>query len=173
VVWTGKTRPPHKLLSRSRAKVLFGIVEKDEVLPSGRIIYSGTGEGPLTVGVDLLKHHGDFANNASHQVQEWAAVIVHPACRTRFFPVIARWFPAIFSDRSWRCRFASFSGLASTAFGLTMGPLIGLLSWIVCGGFFSFDTSADGSPRPWIGSQFGDQKALAEPGDKLERCFNN
>lgn len=68
----------------------------------------------LPVRVDLLKFHGAIANNASHQVHEWAAVIVHPrCCSDRFFTAPVRTlspvsiFTAIVSPNSRQCVLAS------------------------------------------------------------------
>ena len=61
-----------------------------------------------------------------------------PALRTPNWRFNACWFPAIFLDRSWRRRFAVRSlDCPAMACPSVDGPLIGLLSGIVFGGFFA------------------------------------
>jgi hypothetical protein len=37
---------------------------------------------PLTVRINLLKHHRFLAKHAGHQIQEWAPIVIHVVMRT-------------------------------------------------------------------------------------------
>jgi hypothetical protein len=126
---TRRTRLPHEPVSRCRSRTCSGSSKETQYF--GPVTYATAildKVVTLPIRVDLLKFHGAFANNASHQVQEWAAVIVHPRCRCdHFFTAPVRALspvstfaaitylririqcvlvPAIFLDRSWRRHFA-------------------------------------------------------------------
>jgi hypothetical protein len=75
-------KAPHELVSRCRSQTCSGSSKETQYF--GPVAYATAildKVVTLPIRVDLLKFHGSFANNASHQVQERAAVIVHPPRR--------------------------------------------------------------------------------------------
>ena len=115
---TRRTRPPREPVSRCRSQTCSGSSKETQYFgPAAYATAILDKVVTLPVRVDLLKFHGAIANNASDQVQEWAAVIVHPrCCCDRFFTAPVRTlspvsiFTAIVSpnSRSMRVGFLPF-----------------------------------------------------------------
>ena len=78
--------PPREPVSRCRSQTCSGSSKETQYFgPAAYATAILDKVVTLPVRVDLLKFHDAIANNASHQVQGWAAVIVHPPCRCDHF----------------------------------------------------------------------------------------